>query len=86
VGVRSVPLSSRELGANGGGRRSCAYVALQGGGVVGEGVASSLVVLIGDAQLCGEVSARDGFFGHPTPIIQSDSGVPPSLRRDGVTA
>ena len=28
----------------------------------------------------GLIARVDGFFGHPTPIVHNDSGVPPSLR------
>ena len=29
----------------------------------------------------GLIARVDGFFGHPTPINETDSGVPHSLRR-----
>jgi hypothetical protein len=34
----------------------------------------------------GLIARVDGFFGHPTPIDQDDSGVPPSLRAVRVVA
>jgi hypothetical protein len=34
----------------------------------------------------GLIARVDGFFGHPTPITDSESGVPPSLRRERITA
>jgi hypothetical protein len=34
----------------------------------------------------GLIARVDGFFGHPTPLKQIDSGVPQWLRRDSLTA
>jgi hypothetical protein len=34
----------------------------------------------------GLIARVDGFFGHPTPIDDDDSGVPPSLRAEPIVA
>jgi hypothetical protein len=34
----------------------------------------------------GLIARVDGFFGQPTPITDGQSGVPPSLRREHITA
>ena len=36
--------------------------------------------------MSGRIARVDGFFGHPTPIDEHASGVPPRLRADPITA